>query len=123
MEELELTRRKLVLSENPHVEILIVVPQGLAVPVGVSGASLPEDLCESVGEFLVAHEHVPHLRVQRDQCPAISKKRPVLIASAVIESAEIRRKDRIPLADCVIIVTAHRWSCPGVPDAPHLGRS
>ncbi len=37
-----------------------------------------------------------------------------------IESAEIRRKYRIPLADSVIIATALRWSCPVVSDDPHF---
>ena len=38
-----------------------------------------------------------------------------------IESAEIRRKYRIPLADSVIIATAQRWSGPVVSDDPHFG--
>ncbi len=37
-----------------------------------------------------------------------------------VESAEIRRKYRIPLADSVIIATALRWSCPVVLDDPHF---
>jgi len=37
-----------------------------------------------------------------------------------IESAEIRRKYRIPLADSVIMVTAQRWGCPVVTDDPHF---
>ena len=37
-----------------------------------------------------------------------------------IESAEIRRKYRIPLADSVIIATAQRWGCPVVSDDPHF---
>ena len=37
-----------------------------------------------------------------------------------IESSEIRRKYRIPLADSVIIATAQRWSGPIVSDDPHF---
>jgi len=37
-----------------------------------------------------------------------------------IESAEIRREYRIPLADSVIIATAQRWGCPVVSDDPHF---
>ncbi len=37
-----------------------------------------------------------------------------------IESAEIRRKYRIPFADSVIIATALRWICPVVSDDPHF---
>jgi len=37
-----------------------------------------------------------------------------------IESAEIRRQYRIPLADSVIIATAQRGGCPVVSDDPHF---
>ena len=37
-----------------------------------------------------------------------------------VESAEIRRKYRIPLADSVIVALAQRWICPVVTDDPHF---
>jgi len=37
-----------------------------------------------------------------------------------VESAEIRRKYRIPFADSVVIATAQMWSCPVVSDDPHF---
>ena len=39
-----------------------------------------------------------------------------------IESAEIRRKYRIPLADSVILATAQRLGCQVVSDDPHFGK-
>ena len=43
-----------------------------------------------------------------------------MVYDIAVQSAELRSKYRIPLADSVIAATAQRYGCPVVTDDPHF---